>query len=761
MYKKTFPRRMGCALLLAGAAASAAGRLPRRPADASSVHATQQAAPPPRGQVVIESHGTPPSLPDTGAAAEEGATQPSAPGPPSPSQPVPDQPIADATVTADLTDADRSAPLITAYDLDVHLRPADAGLSARARLAIRNTGSTPLKQLALQISSSLRWESATLVTPRTRLSLPVAQHRLETDADHTGAETELILTLPEPLAPAASVGLDLFYAGTVPFSAARLQRLGATAGQGRNTDWDAISPHWTGLRGFGNVLWYPVASPQLFLAEGSTLFRAVGRTKLREADASIRLRLSVDYSGEAPVAAYFCGRRQPLTAATDSPNSPAGAGTGVATATFGAEPLGFRTPNLFLLREPEVFADAPGSQTNAPSAGGNPPSASGPRQAVPALNPAASRSSAASSNPAPSSNPSTVSNSSNSGSSSSLDAGTEAEPVPALFRRRGGLSADTKPFLALEGADSDTVHQFSVASSRASANLRQWLGPDPLSALTAIDHEGQPFQDGPLLVAPLRVLAEPTEAPALAQSLTHAWVQTGQPWIDDGLAQFFALLFTERQSGRETAIAQLNDLMRPVALGEPDPTAKSPSPNAEPLIAASSELIYRRKAAAVWWMLRGVVGDGDLHAALSAWCTQPVSTDPPEAQALAFEHLLERLSHQDLSWFFNDWVLADKGLPDLTIGDIAVVEEPTGPGHPAGWLVAVTVRNEGSAIAEVPLVVRSGPLSTARRIRIPGQTTLTERVLVEAAPTSVSLNDGGTPEERNSAHTSDVHMRVR
>lgn len=757
MLEKKLLRGWGRAFVLAGASVSLAGasvsmlaQAPQPPADSSPASAAPQ--PPPRGQVLIESHGTPPSLPTTGKAgtpAEATATQllplnPSTPGPLTPT----------AAALADLTDADRSALLITAYDLDLRLRPEDAGLSARARLTVKNTGGAPLKQLALQISSSLRWESATLVTSTTTstapVPLPVLQHRLETDADHTGAETELILTLPEPLPPAASVHLDLFYTGTVPPSAARLQRLGATAAQGRNADWDAISPKWTGLRGFGNVLWYPVASPQLFFAEGNTLFGAVGRTKLREQEASVRLRLGVEYSGEAPVAAYFCGRRQPLTVVTDSPNSPTETGTGLATAAFGAELLGFRTLNLFLLEQPEIFADPQGAPTIASTAIDRPASSSRLPEATPDA-PTASTSSSSSS----------TSSDSNNSSSSSLNAQTAIDPVLPLLRRGGALSADARPFLALEGADSEAVHQFSAASFRSSAVLRRWLGPEPLSALTAIEHDGQPFQDGPFLVAPLPVLAQPTAAPALTQTLTHAWVQTGQPWIDDGLAQFFALLFTEQQSGRETAIAQLDDLMKPVALAEPDPTAKSPSPNAEPLIAASSELIYRRKAAAVWWMLRGVVGNGNLHAALNAWCTQPVSTDPPEAQALAFEHLLERVSHQDLGWFFNDWVLADKGLPDLTIGDIAVVEEPTGPGHPAGWLVAVTVRNEGGAVADVPLVVHSGPLSTARRVRLPGQATLTERVLVEAAPTSVTLNDGGTPEQRNSTHTSDVHLRVR
>ena len=308
--------------------------------------------------------------------------------------------------------------------------------------------------------------------------------------------------------------------------------------------------------------------------------------------------------------------------------------------------------------------------------------------------------------------------------------------------------------------------------------MREWLGPQPLSALTAIDHPGQPFQDGPLLVAPLAVLQASPQSAALIQSLTHAWVQTGQPWMDEGLPQFFSLLWTEREQGRAAGNAVLDDLMQPVALGEPDFTvnagvgtdsaAEAPKP---PLYASPDDLIYRRKAAAVWWMLRGIVGDGDLHAALAAWCTQ-VSSEPaagsppppehsPEQQAIAFEGLLERLSKQDLHWFFADWVLRDRGLPDLTITDVAVAPVPAGTGHASGWLVAVTVRNEGGAVADVPLVVRSAVGETARRLRVAGQSSVTQRILVETAPTAVIVNDGSTPEIRESTHTRAVNLTVR
>jgi aminopeptidase N len=300
--------------------------------------------------------------------------------------------------------------------------------------------------------------------------------------------------------------------------------------------------------------------------------------------------------------------------------------------------------------------------------------------------------------------------------------------------------------------------------------MQQWLGPHPLTALTVIDHAGQPFEDGPLLVAPVGTLAASTSAPLLAHSLTHAWVQTGQPWMDEGLAEFFSLLWIEREKGRDAAVTQLDAMMQPVAAADTlsdaaanaaDTASSSSSDNSvvgQPLIAAYDELFFRRKAAAVWWMLRDIVGEQPLQLALSAWRTQKPNNDSAEAQAQAFEALLEKTSSKDLAWFFNDWVLHDRGLPSLSIVDVTPRELPAGTGHGQGWLVAVTVHNAGAAAVEVPLVIRSGTFSTTKRIGIPGLSNTTERVVVESAPTDVILNDGSTPEAGSSTHTRTVVM---
>jgi len=577
---------------------------------------------------------------------------------------------------------------VTAYDLDARLTPASAKLEMRARLTLRNDGATPLGRVALQISSTLTWQSAALLGAA-RTQLAVVQHLLDTDTDHTGRANELVLTLPAPLAPGSSLSLDTFYSGAVPASAERLERIGAAHQEGLAADWDAIVTGTTALRGYGNVLWYPVASPQLFLGDGARLFQAIGQSRLLQETATVRLRISIAYSGEAPTAAYFCGRRKPLTAISDNSDAPVASGSGIATVEFPAEALGFRSPSLFVVDRPE-----------------------------------------------------------------SLIAPLETDAA-------GKPSED---LLAVETADEAALPLLAASAQNIAPLLEAWFGPHPLSALTVLDHEGQPFEDGPLLVAPIAALGASGSADALAHSLTHAWVQSGQPWMDEGLAQFVALLYVEQQQGREAALAQLHELMRPVTLAEPGPetlTADTPELAGQPLVAASDELYYRRKAAAVWWMLRSLAGEQPLQLALTTWRSQAASQSSAREQALAFEHLLEKTSHKDLAWFFADWVLRDRGLPDLTIADVTPRQLPAGKGHDSGWLVAVTVRNDGAAAAEVPLVVRAGAYSVTRQMRIPGLSSATDRVVVESRPTQVILNDGSTPEVRVSEHTVNVTVQAQ
>ncbi len=263
------------------------------------------------------------------------------------SQPTPKPARAQELITP--TDAERASLTFSSYDLDLHIVPATSHLAAHALFTVRNTGTAPLPRIALQLSSTLHWESISVRILGHPQPLTFGQHSLDTDADHTGQATEAVVTLPQPLAPGATLDLAALYSGDIPVSAHRLERIDAPPDQATYADWDAITPNLTALRGFGNVLWYPTASPPLFLGDGARLFNAIGQTRLNQSPATIRLRLTVEYTGEPPAAAYFCGRREILRPITESPDTAVTESPGISTAEFSAHSLGFRIPSLFIV----------------------------------------------------------------------------------------------------------------------------------------------------------------------------------------------------------------------------------------------------------------------------------------------------------------------------------------------------------------------------------------------------------------------------
>ncbi len=110
----------------------------------------------------------------------------------------------------------------------------------------------------------------------------------------------------------------------------------------------------------------------------------------------------------------------------------------------------------------------------------------------------------------------------------------------------------------------------------------------------------------------------------------------------------------------------------------------------------------------------------------------------------------------DLGWFFDDWVYRDRGLPDLSIVNVTPRALDKIGDKGAGWLVAVEVRNDGDAAAEVPVTVRSGTLTTTQQLRVPGRSSASTRIVFEGTPTEVLVNDGTVPEVSTSVHTKQI-----
>jgi|WetSurMetagenome_2_1015567.scaffolds.fasta_scaffold61789_1 hypothetical protein len=604
----------------------------------------------------------------------------------------PSQVAAEGALASTLLDAERQAVTFTAFDLDVRLDPAAQQIAVRALITVRNDGKTPLDRIPLQISSSLHWERIRVNGKGEQagdIAFQVAT--LNSDADHTGRLHEAVVPLDKtsggPLAPGQSLELDVTYSGQIAASAQRLRAIGAPEDVALRSDWDQISVPFTGLRGFGNVVWYPTASVPALLGDGARLFDEMGRHKLRLRGARFRLRLTVEFPhGQAPTVALINGHSVPLVTIESGRLDQSQEVDGVATASLDNAPLGFEAPSLFVaIRTPH--------------------------------------------------------------------------PGP-------NLTAWTLP------DNNVSIGAWTAATMAVTPFLEGWLGKQPRSQLTLLDlpdPEDTPFETGALLATPLNDPGSSTDSKLkttpeqlngiLVHALTHAWILSptiAQPpaWLNEGLAGFMGTLWVERQYGRDRALGTLEAERAALALIEPESPGQS---YGQPLAQSISPVYYRAKAAYVLWMLRDLAGDHALSAALKA-CNPAENAPAPDAgkgsgkTRSAFEKMLEESGNTpDLSWFFADWIDADKGLPDLSIGGVFPTTASAG-----NWLVAVNLVNAGYAQADIPVTVRSGYGSGAtfvtRRVHVPARDKVTERILIQGKPVEVQANDGTVPEIQASLH---------
>jgi hypothetical protein len=255
-------------------------------------------------------------------------------------------------------DTERQAVTFTDFDLDVRLRTAEQHIAVRALVTVRNSGKTLLARIPLQLSSSLNWER--IRVNGKDVAFPVAT--LNSDADHTGQLHEAVVPLTQPLVPGSSLQLDVTYSGTIAPSAQRLLTIGTPDDVALQSDWDQIGVPFTGIRGFGNVVWYPVSSAPVILGDGARLFDEIGKHKLRLFGAHFRLRLTIEFPhGQAPTVALINGHPAVL-AVTEAKGpgpipgqdlDPAQQVPGVATSSLEGSILGFESPSLFVaIRKP-------------------------------------------------------------------------------------------------------------------------------------------------------------------------------------------------------------------------------------------------------------------------------------------------------------------------------------------------------------------------------------------------------------------------
>ena len=243
-------------------------------------------------------------------------------------------------------DAERSAATVTRLDLDVRLNTEAQQIAVRGMVTVRNAGSAPMKRIPLQISSSLTWERIRVAGREAEYSVAT----LNSDSDHTGQLHEAAVELGQPLLTGASIDLDVLYSGKIEATGRRLISVGTPEDSAAHSDWDVIGTEFTGLRGFGNVVWYPVSSVPVILGDGARLFDEIGRQKLLAQGSAFRLRLTAEFPhAQPPTVAVVNGHALKLS--VSNANGSAADVPGLATADTGETKLSFESPSLFVTTE--------------------------------------------------------------------------------------------------------------------------------------------------------------------------------------------------------------------------------------------------------------------------------------------------------------------------------------------------------------------------------------------------------------------------
>ncbi len=619
------------------------------------------------------------------------------------------------------TDDERQAVAFTAFDMDVHLRTAEQQFAARALVTVRNDGKSPLAHIPLQISSQLNWE-------RIRIAgrdVPFTVATLNSDVDHTGQLHEAAVPLKEPLAPGATLQLDVTYSGVIAPSAQRLIAIGTPSDLALHSDWDAIGLDFTGLRGFGNVVWYPASAVPVILSDGARVFDEMGEHKLRMSAAHFRLRFTMEFPRDhTPTVALINGRPAPLT--VTEPTTPGPEIAGVATASVDAPELGFEAPSLFLaVRTPHAATNT--TLYTLPD--------------------------------------------------SEYDPAVEAPPAAQQSPENGSSSPAWQAWADAAAKVTPFLQGWLGQQPRSQ-----------LTILDLPDSQDAPFETGALLVTAIRAAPPDQLEGILVHALTQAWMSSPRAWLNESVADFMGTLWLEKQSGREKALEALESGRTALALAEPSSPGESPGqPLAQAIAPAyyrtkAAYVFWMLRDLAGDPALSAALRayDPQQDAALGLGPIPGVPGDRSSSPRGAsgpgsFEKLLNQADpSDDLSWFFSDWIDSDKGLPDIAIDNVYVTpaavpgtaptphkappagnstESPTTAGPDENsWLVAVDLSNSGYAAAEIPVTVRNALTSVTQRVLVPARSKATVRILIQGKPAEVQANDGTVPETEASVH---------
>jgi len=276
---------------------------------------------------------------------------------------------------------------------------------------------------------------------------------------------------------------------------------------------------------------------------------------------------------------------------------------------------------------------------------------------------------------------------------------------------------------------------FADAAAQIDPSIPIAHGPAHLQILGLPDRDAASFVSAGMLLCPLKPTLTNDAVLNIVYAKARNMAVSPRAWIQDGLARYAQVHYIEQNSGRQAALDYL-EAHRQLLVDSASRNSQNVSGKngmAQPLVNAPDDLLLQTKAMFVWWMLRDMLGENR-----DAFFSYSASDDKDPAY---MQHVLEKQSHRDLQWFFDDWVYHDPGLPELRVESV-YPRQLSG----SGYIVTITIENVGKAGAEVPLVLRIQGGEVTSRLVVPANSKKSIRIEAAAAPTEVVVNDGSVPE---------------
>ena len=327
--------------------------------------------------------------------------------------------------------------------------------------------------------------------------------------------------------------------------------------------------------------------------------------------------------------------------------------------------------------------------------------------------------------------------------SAEMDCTDEATGSAVPFFVIGSYGSFTRPPVQVfylpqhkSGAD-----DFALALDETAPKVANWFGDHRAKAAAEAevidlpDADDAPYESGDVLLMPLSG-SDTQYLLAAVRLQTRAAFPSPREWIRDGLAGYAQVALMQDEKNRSAAIAYMQGHRAALIESEKENAAEGDDQAAaHSLINDPDEFYVQAKSMNVWWMLRDMVGEQALTTALHNY----KALDDTRADYM--EKLIEAQARRDLSWFFDDWVYRDRGLPEFRIVSVFPRQLVNG-----GFMVTVEVENTGDAAVEVPVTLHMTEGTAGDRLIVPGKSKASVRILTPMRPEEATVNDGSVPE---------------